>query len=1057
MYTIREYRRDDPEDARKLAQMWNESDQEWPGGFTQGVPFTAERIQQWLGSASRLAIFVVEWGEQIVGYCDLYAQKGQREVAYIDLLNVSPAHQGKGLGRDLILTALKRTAGLGFKQLTLHTWPGNLQAVPLYKKTGFFWKPDTHVFMQNFMPTILNLPVACEFFRRHDWYKTFRRDLSVEPDNQQWKGIPAYIYEWEAEGEALRVVIDREAETLMAVDTRDMAVSCIVERGRLAGGLKNTVRWEIANRRPEPLTIGIFARGDEGIPLDVQESVVVQDSVTIEREFRLDPQARPSLEKLPAPRIRSSLLLGDMVMELGSGVRILPAVDIVFNGCGLRVGRQEEITVNLRSHLPFAVKGRVLVEQCPELHVENRQVPFEVEAESWSAIRLQITPTQAGTFYPRLQVLVEEAKDDSKAQEFGFEAPLRCRPKQIAVRAIPAGGVAGSVLPESHEAVLENEMLTVIVSLDGGGMRIHHRLLNRDVAWQEAGSLGPPFEGWQQLPRFYSAHLLESPEGKTLVIEMPSADEPRLVLEKWVTLTASPAVKVQWRVVNSSESPFAGKLRVSTGAQRSRWIAIPTKEGVLHEPVEGWGEFPLGGGDLPLGASEYAESWVAWEEEAQTLGVVWEQEAERETYFAEMRQDFVLPPVPSQDSFTLPSMYLLLGATDWKEVRRWWQMLTQPADSTKRDPAATPVTEVLFEPAPLLLLGDETEVTLIVRHRRLKPLKGTLSLQSPLVVFRRTQFRVEDIHLHRLFHEQVQMVTMLAGPDAFAVRALLETEATSREFCLPVIKVGDARCSFTVSEDEDGYSVDNGWMRFRVAPRFGGSVVALEREGVNHLLSAYPEARPFLWFNSWFGGIHIECGAIWERALADASFEGEVVEVTGERGYVWKGVRIATKPAHRDWRWLRLECEYLTLPGSNLLATRLRLANQTPARMRSRIEVATWCQPSGEMNRSVAIYERGGQIALRHRTEYAAEIHATRWAAVQHAETGTALLMVNPNPEGGMEIWDCGRHGAHLFADADILFAPNESRQMLFWILLTRDGERLAVYREALQSLPNLP
>lgn len=1056
-YTIREYRRDDPEDARKLAQMWNESDKAWPEGFTHGVPFTAERVQQWLGNASRLAIFVVQYGEQIVGYGDLYAQKGQHEVAYIDLLNVSPSHQGKGLGRDLLLTLLKRTVELGYKQLTLHTWPGNLQAVPLYKKTGFFWKPDTSAYMQNFMPSILALPIAQQFFARHDWYRTFQRDLSVQPDDQRWHGIPVYIYEWQADGERLRVVIDREAEAVTAIETDRLAVSCSTGGERLAAGLKGMVRWEIENRQPQPITVGIVARGEEGILLEMREGAVVQERLTLEREYRLHPQARPSDPDRPAPQIRSTLLIDGTPIELGSGVRILPAVDILFHSCGLYCGKPEKVVVNLRSHLPFPVKGRLLVEQSPGLSVGNPRLPFSIEAEGWSAVAMVVTPLESGTFTPRLQVLIEEAQDAPQARELGLETPLHCRPKQVALRALDAGKVAGSILPESQEAVLESETLTVSVSLKGGRLRIRHRLLDREVMWQEAGSLGPPFEGWQQIPRTFCAHLKESAGAATLVIEMPTADEPRLILEKWVTLTASPVVQVQWRVVNNGEMPFSGKLRVTTGASCNRRIAIPLKEGILYEPIEGWGEFPLGDADLPLSASEYAEQWIAWEADGRVNGVVWEECYEQEMYPEQITHDFIVPEVPPQSSFFLPPMYLLPDVRKWQDVRWWWQRLTQSEEDALPPPPIVPVTEVRLEPAPLLLLEGEARAALGVYHRRLKPLAGTLSLQSPLAVFRKARFALEEVNLRHPFHEQVQMVTMLAGNDAFAVQAVLDTETTSREFSLPVLKVGDHRFSLSVQQDGEVYLVDNGWMRLQVAPRFGGSLVSMEADGVNHLFSAYPEPRSFLWFNPWLGGIHPLCGELWSRVLKDAEFTGEPIEVIGERGFRWKGARVTTQPPHRDWRWLRLECEYLTLPGSNLLAVRLRVHNLTPAQMRSRFGIAVWCQPGGERDGVIAMYERAEQVAIRRRSDYSVDVQATCWAAVQHGENGMTLLAVHPTEEGHIEIMDCGREGAHIAAEAELRFQPQQCQEALFWLVLTRQGERVAIYRQALQQLTRLP
>jgi ribosomal protein S18 acetylase RimI-like enzyme len=65
-------------------------------------------------------------------------------LAYIPLLGADPAHHGKGVGKALLLEMIRRVTALGFRELTLETWAGNLKAVPLYKRTGFNWEPETN-------------------------------------------------------------------------------------------------------------------------------------------------------------------------------------------------------------------------------------------------------------------------------------------------------------------------------------------------------------------------------------------------------------------------------------------------------------------------------------------------------------------------------------------------------------------------------------------------------------------------------------------------------------------------------------------------------------------------------------------------------------------------------------------------------------------------------------------------------------------------------------------------------------------------------------------------
>ena len=66
-FTIRPYAYTE-DDAAKLAVMWNESDDQWPGTFTGGVPLTTERVREWMDKETGLAILVVDdWQNRGVG------------------------------------------------------------------------------------------------------------------------------------------------------------------------------------------------------------------------------------------------------------------------------------------------------------------------------------------------------------------------------------------------------------------------------------------------------------------------------------------------------------------------------------------------------------------------------------------------------------------------------------------------------------------------------------------------------------------------------------------------------------------------------------------------------------------------------------------------------------------------------------------------------------------------------------------------------------------------------------------------------------------------------
>ncbi len=223
-FTIRPYAFTD-EDAAKLAVMWNESDDQWPGTFTDGVPFTAQRVSEWMERETGLAMWVIDDPDQerIVGYGSMWDEADKEKTCDVALLNVHPAYQGKSLARRMLTRMVDQAIELGYEQMTIGTWPGNLKSVPLYKKVGFFWTPDTNVHMDNYVPLIRQLAVARGYFERHDWYTTFRRELQQVEDEQRHGEQKVYRYHWAENGDSLTVLIDREAHAITALETERFA------------------------------------------------------------------------------------------------------------------------------------------------------------------------------------------------------------------------------------------------------------------------------------------------------------------------------------------------------------------------------------------------------------------------------------------------------------------------------------------------------------------------------------------------------------------------------------------------------------------------------------------------------------------------------------------------------------------------------------------------------------------------------------------------------------------------------------------------------------------
>ncbi len=80
-------------------------------------------------------LFLAMTGEQVAGCVGL--RKILEEVSELKRLYVRPLHRGQGIGRQLVLAAVKEARKIGYKKMRLDTLPSMKRALELYLSMGF--------------------------------------------------------------------------------------------------------------------------------------------------------------------------------------------------------------------------------------------------------------------------------------------------------------------------------------------------------------------------------------------------------------------------------------------------------------------------------------------------------------------------------------------------------------------------------------------------------------------------------------------------------------------------------------------------------------------------------------------------------------------------------------------------------------------------------------------------------------------------------------------------------------------------------------------------------
>ena len=271
-------------------------------------------------------------GEQrVVGLCSLYDYPALPSTAYIALLSAHPGYHGRGVGRDLLKVALERTVALGYNRLDLNTWAGNTKAVPLYKKSGYFWAPETSVRMENYLPLIFRLEPAREFFRHADWYRDYKRELGLEEDDQKIGKLQVYTYLWERDGRHLKVVIDRVSNGIAALETDEYSISTSIDEPRIPIGGTRTVTWSLENYRAGPLGVTLLAEGEDSVRCAFQTSGTVRQTQQWTTTISAEQSNVSAPPNRPSNRVRSTVVIDGQAVPLALSTKITQPVMLRFS------------------------------------------------------------------------------------------------------------------------------------------------------------------------------------------------------------------------------------------------------------------------------------------------------------------------------------------------------------------------------------------------------------------------------------------------------------------------------------------------------------------------------------------------------------------------------------------------------------------------------------------------------------------------------------------------------------------------------------------------------
>jgi GNAT superfamily N-acetyltransferase len=989
------------QDAEKLAEMWRASDDQWPGTVSDGVPITAVWARDWFLRQDAIESLVWDDGEAFAGFCNLW-HYNEPLVTYVSILNVVPAYQKFGLGRRFLTHFVQRAYELGSLRLDLHTWPGNMKAVPLYKKCGFFWEPGTSVHMVNFMPAILRLPCAQQFFAHNNWYASMQRELNQVEDDERWEGMNVYTYQFAGIGEALTVRVDAAARRITAVETDRFSVAAIAGDQEPPRGLTTPFRWRIANHSDMPMQVTLVADGTPDMTIDYRASMQVAPGETIEltRAVEVSATAARANPERSAPVIRTLCVIDGEVLELATGMRPQPAVEfgLAPEYVTLTPGVTQRVQLWLRSRLPEPIAAQVSIAPAPGLAASWTQCTLDVAAEGYAGAEIELRAEQAGVYALPIGV------------RFGEGAAATNLPlAQHAVFALAPGSVLGAIVDGKQR--IENDLVRLIGESEGAPLVIYERATGIQLG-RYSGYAAPPIYPSDYWTAKFNLSI-EAADGQVVAVaDVAAKNHPGFVLRRRVAIGAGPLLRINWELDNLAGEARSFRIAHGVNVDLSHFqITLPLADG----PVSGPGElFPAYLDDDQKLASWYAARWFALTHERISVGAIWGADMEQIEYGHSHLLTRMYACAPQSRTIT-DDFWLYLGDGGWRAVARSWQQIAGVvADATATQEVGEPVAVQL---TPVVAIGGVAESMLTVEHRRARSLQGTVDLMLPEGWQSSTAHRdIADVTWKQP-HSMPLRFTTVQPAGAYEGRLVLQTNEIDRDIPLPLLVLGDGGAVTVREEQRAGQrllTVDNGAISFSAAPGFGGTICSLRADGIEQLASSFPQAGAFAWYSPWYGGImpvvklegdRTPLGRMWRE-----QFTAEEVRHRDARGIAWHGVRLCAALAEEAGRGLTFELDAQTIGGGRVVRLALRMRNDTGAvRPIRSLSALIFVQPGGSRTAST-FYTPEQQVRSNDRLDWLGG--AYHWAAIENHENGRAIALASADARAGLSGW--GSDGQHL-------------------------------------------
>ncbi|MCL2836446.1 MAG: GNAT family N-acetyltransferase [Defluviitaleaceae bacterium] len=893
--------------AAGLAEMWNRSAEFWGGGSD----LATEQAQiDFFRTGSYYNVYVALDGNEVAGLCSLARYYKDADALYIHVLNVRPDYQSKKLGKALVLLCVERTMEVGFPRLELHTWPGNVKAVPLYKKCGFMWEDNSETtHLSNFIPTVLAQDLLKPFFAKADWYADSARSLEIIPDGMFDADFEFFTYKWAKEGEWLEVTFEKSGRRICRVETDDYTVELGAENHQLAYGFDYKAKLIVKNKSGKPLGVKIRSINDGVIEWDFECADTVKDEAEYISAFRVNKPAHKQDPFRKHPCLLANVTVNGLELEMGAGIEAKAPLTAAFDAeCGLAIpGKRFDAFITVKSALLSAAGIQFTLPQNDYIRFDYSDKTVETCALGKASVKLTAEVLKTG--HVTLGIPCAITLENGQAAQFTMPTDIISK------------GLSGRFAYDNEDAYgLVNGLFELYTLKDSNRTEVKYLLGNESMTQIEflPCKLGKPYDDEFNLAVPIDVKTYETGADIAMELSYRSEKQAGIMMTMIYTLSAGGVVTRVNRLENEGNAPKAVFLSEIVCA------------GVDHNAVYRYGGRTVmssDAGDQGIAAADpglFEENWLFENDPALPVGTCWSPElkpvfkwndvVELEHKFGDIQ--------PGKVFETPPVICSIGGFRDYMSFRDF----ARGVYSARTEPAED-LLELNVNGRNPFICGDEFTAALL--NNRNMSYEG----------------KVEIVPAHDGFFEpcvQINPKDERVAENNFTVRP----DKTRLNGGIGVV---NARMSFPSYLSErrqavffpgggiktiknDGVlSVSNGLLTFKSDPNHYAGLFSLQDSyGTEWLMSKYPKLEPYSWWNPFVGGMYVVFNKMNCMAALKEKMSAEFTAVTDCFGNNWQGIKTRVDVVnHKEYKGLVYEQFYLTLPGVPVLCAFTRFANST--------------------------------------------------------------------------------------------------------------------------------